>query len=123
MAVYINILNGGNITIGSGGSAPAANPKTRITFTDDSVVEYEWSGTVDEQTIIDAGIYEPPFGPYNPEPKIVEFGSAITTIDGIFGTFPCETLTSVVIPDSVITIDSGLSGCYNLTTLTLGNNI
>lgn len=37
---------------------PASNPKTKITFTDGSVKEYDWSGEIDQQTIVDAGLYD-----------------------------------------------------------------
>ena len=37
---------------------PAGNPKTKITFTDETSQEYDWSGEINRQTIIDAGIYD-----------------------------------------------------------------
>ena len=41
--ININKLVGGSITITT---KPVANPKTKITFTDGSVEEYDWSGEI-----------------------------------------------------------------------------
>ena len=38
-------------------SKPASNPKTKIPFTDGSVEEYDWSGKINLQTMINAGLY------------------------------------------------------------------
>ena len=43
MMITIKNLIGGSITITT---KPVANPKTKITFTDGSVEEYEWSGEI-----------------------------------------------------------------------------
>ena len=37
-------------------SKPAENPKTKITFTNGSVEEYDWSGEIKQQTMADAGL-------------------------------------------------------------------
>ena len=39
-------------------SKPAGNLKTKITFTDGSVDEYDWSGEINSQTMTDAGIWD-----------------------------------------------------------------
>ena len=39
-------------------SKPVGNPKTKITFVDGSVEEYDWSGEITKQTMIDASIYD-----------------------------------------------------------------
>ena len=39
-------------------SKPTGNPKTKITFADGISQEYDWSGEINRQTIIDAGIYD-----------------------------------------------------------------
>lgn len=39
-------------------SKPAGNPKTKITFADGSVEEYDWSGEITKQTMIDAGLWD-----------------------------------------------------------------
>ena len=40
-------------------SKPAGNPKTKITFADWTSQEYEWSGEITRQKMIDAGLYDP----------------------------------------------------------------
>ena len=37
-------------------SKPAGNPKTKITFTDGSNGEYDWSGEINANTMINAGL-------------------------------------------------------------------
>ena len=37
-------------------SKPAGNPKTKITFTDGSIEEYDWSGEITKKTLVDAGL-------------------------------------------------------------------
>lgn len=51
--ININKLLGGNITI----TTQVANPKTKITFDDGTSQEYDWSGEITYQTMIDAGLY------------------------------------------------------------------
>ena len=51
--ISINKLVGGSITITT---KPAASPKTKITFTDGSVEEYDWSGEITKDTMIDSGL-------------------------------------------------------------------
>ena len=37
-------------------SKPVASPKTKIMFTDGSVEEYDWSGEINKDTMIDSGL-------------------------------------------------------------------
>ena len=37
-------------------SKPAGNPKTKITFTDGNSQEYDWSGEINANTMINAGL-------------------------------------------------------------------
>ena len=39
-------------------SKPAGNPKTKITFTDGTSQEYDWSGEINQQPMIDAGLLD-----------------------------------------------------------------
>ena len=48
MAVTINILNGGDITITTGGSAPAGHAETRFTLEGGTVETYNITGTLDQ---------------------------------------------------------------------------
>ena len=54
--IMINIskLVGGSITITT---KPVGNPKTKITFTDGTSQEYDWSGEINRQTMVDAGLF------------------------------------------------------------------
>ena len=38
-------------------SKPVTSPMTKITFTDVTSQEYDWSGTIDKQTMVNAGLY------------------------------------------------------------------
>lgn len=51
MAVHINTINGGNITITTGGSAPASHPETRFTLEGGTVETYNIEGTLDSETL------------------------------------------------------------------------
>ena len=46
--VIINRLNGGNITITTGGSTPTGNPETRFTLEGGTVETYNITGTLDQ---------------------------------------------------------------------------
>ena len=52
--ITIENLIGGSITITT---KPAANPKTKITFTDGTSQEYDWSGKINLDTMKVAGLY------------------------------------------------------------------
>ena len=97
--ITINNLIGGDITITT---KPVANPKTKITFTDGTSQEYDWSGEINIQILNNAGL----LGSYNKwikEPQTVEIGTKVTSIgNDIFS--DCTRLTSVTIPDSVTSI-------------------
>ena len=98
-----------------GHSKPAVNPKTKITFIDGNVEEYDWSGEINQQTMIDAGLLNQDEYIWIKEPRTVEIGTKITSIgDAAF--YSCPGLTSVTIPDSVSSIiGSAFLGCSNLT--------
>ena len=46
--VTINTLNGGDITITTGGSTPASHPETRFTLEGGTVETYNITGTLDQ---------------------------------------------------------------------------
>lgn len=87
-------------------SKPAAGPKTKMTFADGSVEEYDWKGEITIGTMVDAGLVKPEVFD-NPEmtdvwlrePKSVEIGTDVTGLAMTF--YMCGGLTSVTIPDSV----------------------
>ena len=39
-------------------SKPVVGPKTKITFANGSVEEYDWSGEIDTYTIVNAGLFK-----------------------------------------------------------------
>ena len=64
--IHVTHIVGGDITVTTGGSLD--NTKTRITFTDGSNGEYDWSGEISSQTLIDAGLYDENEGSWIKEP-------------------------------------------------------
>ena len=122
MAITINKLIGGSINIITGGVEPAGNPKTKITFTDGTSQEYDWSGEITQQTMVDAGLYNNDIGYWIKEPQTVEIGTGVTSIgDGVFES--CYNLTSVTIPNSVTSIGSVFSNCRAMTLVTIPNSV
>ena len=77
--ISINKLVGGSITITT---KPAASPKTKITFTDGSIEEYDWSGEINQMTMIDAGLFDGNDYFWIKEPQTVEIGTNVTSIGG-----------------------------------------
>lgn len=71
--ISINKLIGGSITITT---KPVGNPKTKITFTDGTSQEYDWSGEITKQTMIDAYIYDDTnYHTWIKNPSSVEIGT------------------------------------------------
>ena len=58
MAVYINRLNGGSITIGSGGGGSSGHADTRFTLQDGTEETHNITGTLDRQWLIDNGYFD-----------------------------------------------------------------
>ena len=102
-------------------SKPTGNPKTKITFADGSVEEYDWSGEIDSYTMMDAGLYDG--SSWRVNPQTVEIGTKVTSIGNGAFTY-CASLTNVTIPDSVTSIgDYAFSECRGLTNVTIGNGM
>lgn len=70
--ISINKLIGGSITITT---KPVGNPKTKITFRDGDTKEYDWSGEITQQTMIDAGLYDTNYYGWRKYPSTVEIGT------------------------------------------------
>ena len=78
-------------------SKPVGNPKTKITFTDGTEGEYDWSGEINQQTMIDAGLFNGDSYDWVKNPLTVEIGTNVTSIGNNTFNF-CRGLTSVTIP-------------------------
>ena len=119
MAVYINTLNGGNITIGAGGSSGHAD------------TWYKYANDTDWRTVSITGSISGDVMEWVPTTQIpdvsnvvaLEIGTNVTTI-GDYAFYYCSGLTSVTIGDSVTNIGSkAFSDCSGLTSVTIGNSV
>lgn len=127
MAIHINKLDGGNITITTG---PATRSETRIWWSSDesNYNDYLIEGALDCPVLIEKGLMPegsgteaPPY--WNNQPVKIEIGSAVTSIgDYVFNV--CSNLTSITIPNSVTSIRQGaFSFCRGLTSVTIPANV
>lgn len=123
MAVYINILNGGDITIGSGGSAPAGHPETRFTLQGGTVETANITGTLDQQWMIANGYFDDNEWSWLKNITQVDIGNTVTSIgEGAF--HECDGLTSVTIPNSVTSIGlDAFNGCSSLTSINIPDTV
>ena len=127
MAVHINTLNGGNITITTGSTTRA---ETRVWWSSDdsNYNDYLIEGTLDCPALIEKGLMPEgsgtEFEPYwNNAPVKVEIGSAVTSI-GENAFYGCSRLTSVTIPARVTSIGSqAFYSCSGLTSVTIPDSV
>ena len=104
-------------------SKPVGNPKTKITFADGSFKEYDWSGEINQQTMIADGLYNDEEFNWPNNPQTVEIGINVTSI-GNYVFNHCIGLTSVTIPSSVTSIgDYVFYFCRGLTSVTIPNSV
>lgn len=74
--------------------------ETKITFSDGSSETYKWSGEINRQTMIDAGLCD---DGWIKRPETVDIGNIVTSIgEKVFK--DCLSIRSVTIPDSVMSI-------------------
>jgi hypothetical protein len=113
MAVSINVLNAGNMTLTTG---PATRAVTRVWWSND---ESDYSDYPSNDGTFDSSCFTD--GKYNYMAVKAEFGSDVTIIDEMVFQMS-EMVTSVTIPNTVREIgDFAFSGCVQLTSLTLPN--
>ena len=54
--------------------------KTVITFTDNTSEEYEWSGEITRNNIVDAGLWDVDHGGWIREPLSIKVGTSVTRL-------------------------------------------
>ena len=120
MMITIKNLIGGSITITT---KPAGNTKTKITFTGGNTEEYDWSGEININTIIAAGLFSEDGGVWIKRPQTVEIGTNVTSIGhSLF--YNCNYMTSVTIPNSVTSIEENAFGdCDSLTSVMISDSV
>ena len=123
MATF-NILNTGSLTIGSGGETPepVIDPsKTRFTV-GGNVEEHSITGTLDRQWMIDNGYFDSDEYEWIKYITHVDIGNTVTII-GTSAFAANDSLTSVTIPNSVISIGDGAFGASGMTSVTIPNSV
>ena len=103
-------------------SKPAANPKTKITFRGGTSQEYEWSGEINQQTMMATGLYNYEEFNWPNDPQTVEIGTKVTII-GSSAFNNCRTLTTVIIPNSVTSIGFRAFAYCNFKTITIPDSV
>ena len=96
------------------------NPtKTIITFTDGSIVEYDFYDTLNLQTMKDNGLYTDSWIKF---PKKVKIGTDISSIGNAF--YSCLSLEDVFVPDTVTSIGPlSFYECANLSNINIPNTV
>ena len=145
MAIHITRLNGGNITIGSGGGS-SEHSDTRFTLEGGTVETHDITGTLDQQWMIDNGYWNEDDEEWIKIITQADIGNTVTNIGyralaraermmsvtisnsvtsiGKFAFSDCYELTSVTIPDSVTSIrENAFYNCDSLTNVTIPNSV
>lgn len=95
--------------------------KTVIEFNDGTVEEYDWTGEITLQTMINEGIVNSDFD-WVKLPVNVKIGTAVTCIgSGTF--FHCNSLTCIVIPNSVTSIGQSAFQNTNIKNISLPDTL
>ena len=95
--------------------------QTTFTFADGTQEAYDWSGELNSQSLIDAGL-KSNNSTWLKNPVEVRIGRNVTSINYAFNW--CTSLSSVTIPDSVLSIgDYAFFNCTNLTGMTIPESV
>ena len=96
---------------------------TKLLFNDGTTSVYNWSGEIDQQTMIDDGLFDEDNWEWTKTIMKAEIGTAVTGI--VDETFSgCNNLASVTIPSSVTSIgDYAFEGCSGLTSITIPDSV
>ena len=120
MAVIINRLNAGVMTVGTGGGAgpepePSGHPYTRIKLNEnDTWHEYDIQGQIGAGSIQNITMGQNPYD--------IEVGTNVTSLgDGFLA--DCPTLTGITIPFSVTSIGNGAFAGCPLTRVVVGSGV
>lgn len=120
MAVFIQTLNGGNITIGS--SSPAIDPqKTRFTLSNGTVEEYDISGELSSSWMGNNGFMDYDIFEWTKSITNVDVGNTVTEIGT--DTFTNSSIQTITIPNSVLRLGTAFYDCGSLQTVVIGNGI
>ena len=120
MAVYINTLNGGNITIGSGGG-PAVRATTIITTTEDGVQEFDIIGELNSVWLENNGFWSE--GNWNKTITSIDIGSHVTSIGSMAFQGMSYDGIVVTIGDNVTSIGNYAFVSPGITSITVGRNV
>lgn len=106
---------------------PAGHPETRITFYDGSSDTFNWSGEINQQTMVDAGLCQYDEDEYTwiwpKEPVTVDIGNTVTGI-GFCAFLECTSLASITIPDTVTSIgECALQSCTSLVAVDIPSRV
>ena len=109
MAVNINTLITGTMTLGTGGSTPTGHSDTRVTYVSGHDPT-SWSGEIEGE--LGDGLI-----PNSEYIETVDIGNRVTSL-GMYAFGYKDTLISVTIPNSVTNIEDGaFNDCNNLTSI------
>ena len=124
MAVTINVLNAGNMTLGS-----SEHSYTRFTFQDGTYEDCDINGTLDANWMINKGWMETsatgmdsPISGWSVTITDVDIGNTVTNVgDGAF--YGCKSLVNATIPTSVTKIGGNAFFYANITTINIPNTV